>query len=654
VLVSVLCVAFVVNSPASKSLSPAAAERFAAWRDGGFLPPWALAALNELESAGAWDELEDRFFRDLSFGTGGLRGRTIGRRPASAELGPGGLAAPSHPAVGANTFNDVTVARATVGLFRQMPRPRPRLVIAHDVRHFSRRFAELAARLWTRLGGEAYLFAGPRSTPQLSFTVRALGADAGIVITASHNPPHDNGYKVYSADGGQLLPEQADRVVAAAGAVALADLGSLLSVPSDTDESARAIPDALEEQYLNAVAETALDLALIRDRRPRVVFSALHGTGGVVIPGLLRRLGAEVIEVAAQAVPDPAFSSVPSPNPEDPRALAQSLDLARAVRADVALATDPDADRIGAAFRGTDGQYAALNGNELGALLAEYRLQRAKELGWLPPEGSPRAAILKTFVTTPLLDALARGHGVRCVNTLTGFKWLGAKLRRYDEALAAALAAAGDPRSSATLANLPARERAALRLRHATWVVFGAEESYGCLAGDAARDKDANAAAVLCAELAAWLAQSGLTAAAALDALYSKYGYHREALRTLTLEGAAGAEKIRRALVSLRTSPPASLGGRAVVSVSDFLPGGRRDEDGEAVPSEDFLLYDLAGGWRCAVRGSGTEPKLKLYFFAREPVVPPAALAACKAEVEPRMAAWVDAVVAEVRTRAES
>ena len=643
-----------MNHDYSKFLSPAAAERFAAWRDGGFLPPWALAALNELETAGAWDELEDRFFRELSFGTGGLRGRTIGRRPAPVELGPGGPTAPAHPAIGANTLNDITVARATVGLFRHVSRPRPRLVIAHDVRHFSRRFAELAACLWTRLGGEAYLFAGPRSTPQLSFTVRAIGADAGIVITASHNPPHDNGFKVYSADGGQLLPEQADRVVAAAGAVALSDLGLLIVAPGAADKPTHAIPVALEEQYLAAVAETALDPALIRDRRPRVVFSALHGTGGVMIPGLLRRLGAEVIEVAAQAVPDPAFSSVPSPNPEDPRALAQALELARAMRADVALATDPDADRIGAAFRGADGEYAPLNGNELGALLAEYRLRRAKELGWLPPEGSPRAAILKTFVTTPLLDALARGHGVRCVSTLTGFKWLGAKLRRYDETLATALASAGDTRGPAALAALSTRERAALRLRHSTWVVFGAEESYGCLAGDAARDKDANAAAVLCAELAAWLAQQGLTAAAALDALYSKYGYHREVLRTLTLEGAAGAEKIRRALVSLRASPPASLGGRAVVAVNDFLSGGRRDEDGEAVPSEDFLLYDLAGDWRCAVRGSGTEPKLKLYFFAREPVVPPGALAACKAGVGLRMAAWIDAVVAEARAQAES
>jgi phosphoglucomutase len=640
-----------VNSKISAHLSPAAAERLAAWREGSFLPTWASAALDELIEADAWGELEDRFFRDLRFGTGGLRGRTIGRQPAPTELGPGGLNAPTHPAIGANTLNDITVAHATVGLHRQTGLSHPRLVIAHDVRFFSRRFAELVARVWTRLGGEAHLFAGPRSTPQLSYTVRALGADAGVVLTASHNPPHDNGYKVYSADGGQFVPAQADRVIAAAQTVALADLGALLAAPVGSVEAWQSIPAEVEEQYLAAVAETALDSSLLRARRPRVVFSALHGTGGVVVPGLLRRLGAEVFEVAAQAMPDPAFSTVPSPNPEDPRALAQALAEARARHADLALATDPDADRLGAAFRGDDGECHALNGNELGALLAEYRLRRAKELGWLPSGVSSHAAILKTFVTTPLLEAIAYAHGVRCVSTLTGFKWLGAKLRGYDEVLTAALAAAGDLRETAAL---PPRERAALRLRHATWVVFAAEESYGCLAGDAARDKDANAAAVLCAELAAWLAQQGLTAAAALDDLYSKHGYHRETLRTLTLEGAAGAEKIRRALVSLRASPPASLGGRKVTGVADFLSGDRRDEDGGAVPSEDFLLYDLEGGWRCAVRGSGTEPKLKLYFFVREPVVDPERLSALKAAIEPRLLAWTDAVVAEAQARAES
>jgi phosphoglucomutase len=638
---------------ASTQLSPAAAERLAAWRNGGFLPAWARTALDELQAVAAWDELEDRFFRDLSFGTGGMRGRTIGRRPAPAELGPGGAHAPAHPAIGANTLNDVIVARATVGLFRQFRQQRARLVIAHDVRHFSRRFAELAARVWTQLGGEAYLFSGPRSTPQLSFTVRALAADAGIVLTASHNPPHDNGYKVYGPDGGQLIPSQADPVAAAAGAVALAELGPLLRDQPGTP-LALSVPANLEEQYLAAVVETVFDAGIIQEQRPRVVFSALHGTGGVAVPTLLRRLGAEVSEVAAQAVFDPGFSTVPSPNPEDPRALAQALAQAKTVQADVALATDPDADRVGAAFRGTNGVYEALNGNELGALLADYRLRRAKESGWLPEAGSPHAAILKTFVTTPLLDALARGHGVRSVNTLTGFKWMGAKLRRYDTALIEALATAGDPRTPVALAALPARDRATLRLRHSTWVVFAAEESFGLLAGDAARDKDANTAAVLCAEFAAWLKQQGLTAAAALDRLYLRYGYHQEVLRTLTLEGARGAAQIRRALVALRSAPPVALGGRPVSRVTDFLQGGLADEDGEVVPAEDFLLYDLAGGWRCAVRGSGTEPKLKLYFFAREPVVPAAELPALKAALAPRFTMWTDAVVAEARALAES
>jgi phosphoglucomutase len=645
-----------VNSPLAKSLSPAAAQRLAAWQHGGFLPAWAQAALAELIAAQAWDELEDRFFRELSFGTGGMRGRVIGRRPAPSELGPGGLDAPQHPAIGASTMNDVTVARATMGLFRCTAenvagRP-PRFVVAHDVRFFSRRFAELAARVWTGLGGEAWLFPGPRSTPQLSFTVRALGADAGVVLTASHNPPHDNGYKVYAAHGGQVVPPQADRIVAAVSSVQFHQLRPFLA-EAKTDIVWQTVASEIDERYAEAVAQTALDAPLIRARRPRLAYSALHGTGGVLIPALLRRLGAQVSEVPEQAAPDARFPTVPSPNPEDPRALEKVLAQARTSQADAGLATDPDADRIGAVFRETDGAYRALNGNELGVLLADYRLQRAKELGWLPREGAPRAVILKTFVTTPLLDAIARAHGIRCVNTLTGFKWMGDKLRRYEEALLAGLAATGDRRTPAEIATLPPAERAALSLRHAAWLVLAAEESYGCLAGDAARDKDANAAAVMCAELAASLAARHSTASTALDALHLRHGYHVEALRTLTFEGAAGVAQIHRVLTSLRTAPPTELGGRAVTGVADFLHDTRRDEEGELVPREDFLLYDLAGGWRCAVRGSGTEPKVKMYFFVREPAESPKALARLKDTVGREAAPWMDRVVAQTRARAD-
>ena len=314
-------------------LSPAARERLAAWRADGFLPAWAQTALDELVNAQAWDELEDRFFRDLSFGTGGMRGRIIGRQPAPTELGPGGLDNPAHPAIGANTLNDVTVARATMGLFRSVQaaglgkNPRPRLVIAHDVRHFSRDFAELSARVWTGLGGEAWLFTGPRSTPQLSFSVRALGADAGIVLTASHNPPHDNGYKAYAAHGGQVVPPLADEIVAAVRAVKPEELGPVLrDAASAQGEGWKTVSAELEAKYAEAVAQVVFDAPLIRERHPRIVYSALHGTGGVVIPELLRRLGAEVVEVAAQMKHDGRFPTVPSPNPEDPRALAQVLE----------------------------------------------------------------------------------------------------------------------------------------------------------------------------------------------------------------------------------------------------------------------------------------------------------------------------------------
>jgi phosphoglucomutase len=638
-------------------LSPAATERLEAWRNGGFLPAWAQIALDELIAAEAWAELEDRFFRDLSFGTGGMRGRIIGRQSAPTELGPGGVKAPAHPAIGANTLNDVTVTRATMGLFRSVQtagaQKTPRLVIAHDVRHFSRYFAELAARVWMIQGGEAWLFSGPRSTPQLSFSVRALAADAGIVLTASHNPPHDNGYKVYAAHGGQVVPPLADQIVAAVLAIKLAELGSILKLAASSQgESWKTVSKEVEQHYIEAAAEVVLDAPLIAAQKPRVVYSALHGTGGVVIPGLLRRLGAEVVEVAPQMKFDALFPTVPSPNPEDPRALAMVLEQARATQADVGLATDPDDDRLGTLFREADGNYRALTGNELGALLADYRFQRAKKLGWLPQAGSPRAVVLKSFVTTPLLDAIARAHGGRCVNTLTGFKWMGAKLRRYEEQLLAALANSGDRRTPAQIAALPPRERAALGLRHSAWLVLAAEESYGCLAGDTVRDKDGNAAAAMTVELAAWLATEGLTATSALDTLYARHGYHKESLRTLTFEGAAGVAQIQRALASLHAKPPVTLGGRAVEIVHDFLNDEHHDEEGERVPREDFLLYDLAGGWRCAIRGSGTEPKLKLYFYAKEPLAKPADRLALEENLKSRFEAWMDTVVAEAKARA--
>jgi phosphoglucomutase len=639
-------------------LSPAASERLAAWRASGFLPAWALTALDELTAAQAWDELEDRFFRDLSFGTGGMRGRVIGRKSAPTELGPGGVDNPAHPAIGANTLNDVTVARATMGLYRSVKaaglgkNPQPRIVIAHDVRHFSRYFAELCARVWTGLGGEAWLFTGPRSTPQLSFSVRALGADTGIVLTASHNPPHDNGYKAYAAHGGQVVPPLADDIVTAVRAVKPEELAPVLqAAAAATGEVWKTVSPELEAQYAEAAAQVVFDAPLIRELRPRIVYSALHGTGGVVIPNLLRRLGAEVVEVAAQMKQDGRFPTVPSPNPEDPRALAQVTEQSRAAQAAAGIATDPDDDRLGAIFREADGSYRALTGNELGVLLADYRFTRAKELGWLPPEGSPRSVLLKSFVTTPMLDAVAKAHGARCVNTLTGFKWMGAKLDKYEKQLGAALAAAGDKRTRAEIAALPPRERAALSLKYSTWMVFAAEESYGCLAGDMVRDKDANAAAAMTTELAAWLAKKGQTATEKLDALYVKHGFHIGCLGVLTHEGASGVVKIQRALASLRANPPSDLGGLKVECAQDFLQE-HRDEEGELVPREDFLLYELAGGWRCAIRGSGTEPKLKIYFYAKEPLAAAASRPALEAALKPKLEAWMDAVVQDTRQRA--
>ncbi len=640
----------------AEKLSPAASERLAAWRTGGFLPAWAQKSLDELVGAQAWEELEDRFFRDLSFGTGGMRGRSIGRQSAPTELGPGGVLQPANPAVGANNLNDMTVARATMGLYRSVQKlgtsknPRPRLVIAHDVRHFSRRFAELCARVWVGLGGEAWLFTGPRSTPQLSFSVRALGADTGVVLTASHNPPHDNGFKAYAAHGGQVVPPLADDIVAAVLAIKLGELGPILQAAT-TGETWQTVAPDLEESYLAAVAQVPLDAPLIQARHPRMVYSALHGTGGVMIPKLLRRLGAEVIEVAPQMKFDPNFSTVKSPNPENLDASKMALDQGASSQAGVVMVTDPDGDRIAAAFRKSPTELKELTGNELAVLLAEYRFRRAKELGWMPAAGSNNAVLLKSFVTTPMLDAVARGHGVRCVNTLTGFKWMGAKLHGYEEKLFAGLATAGDRRSPAEIGALPPKERAALYLRHSAWMVLAAEESYGCLAGDKVRDKDANAAAAMVAELAAWLAAQQQSATEFLDELYVKHGFYTASLANLPFEGATGVAQMQKVLASMRSNPPTALGGIKIERATDFLLE-HRDEEGEPVPREDFLLYDLTGGWRCAIRGSGTEPKMKIYFFIKEVLAKPGDRPALEAQLKTKFEAWRDAVVADAKQRA--
>jgi len=634
-------------------LLPSTVENLAGWFAAG-LPPWAVASVDELVAAGAWAELNDRFYRQLEFGTGGMRGRTIGVIVTAAERGevvdPSG--APAHAAAGCNVLNDFTLLRATIGLFEHTRdflqaagrAEKPRLVIAHDVRYFSRHFCLLAASAWSRLGGEAWVFDGPRSTPQLSFSVRWLKAHAGIVITASHNPPHDNGFKAYFEDGGQVVPPHDTAIVAAVNAVPLAGLTAYLD--KDLTRVVTLGREA-DNAYLDVAARAALTPEIFARAGLKVVFTNLHGTGGVASVPLLLHAGCVVHQVREQVAFDGRFPTVKSPNPENAEALSLAVALAERNGGDVVLATDPDGDRMGAAVRNAAGQMELLTGNQTGALLIHHRLTKLKELGWIPAGGSPQVAVIKTFVTTPLQDAIAKVQGVKVINTLTGFKWIAAKIQRYEQKLRAAMGPGFNYD-----ATLPA-ERAALLRGHSTFFAFGCEESYGYLPSDAVRDKDANAACLMFAEFCAVVKAGGRTVPEHLDDLYVRHGYFLEGVINLYYEGATGAAKIRRILDTYRSVPPTTFGGVAVTKFQDFGREPVRDADGDPIPGSDFYIVTLANGWSFAARGSGTEPKMKFYVFAQAPVADIAALPAVKARIKVELEGIKSLIETDARSRAE-
>jgi phosphoglucomutase len=634
-------------------LLPAAAENLAAFL-GAKLPPWAVSSIDELVAKQAWSELNDRFYRYLEFGTGGMRGRTIAMVPAAAETGKiDAKGSPEHAAVGSNMLNDFTLVRATVGLFRYTrkylerrgDRAKPRLVIAHDVRHFSRHFCELAASAWVKLGGEALIFNGPRPTPQLSFSVRELRAHTGVVITASHNPPHDNGFKAYFDDGGQVVPPHDTGIVAEVNAVPLGELTQFLQ---GSRGGYTTLGREADEAYRRVAAKAVLDPAVFRRTPLRVVFTNIHGTGAVHSVPLLRDAGCDVRPVPEQLDFDARFPTVKSPNPENAEALSRAVALAEREDCDVVVATDPDADRMGCAVRNRSGKMELLTGNQIGALLADYRLAKYKELGWIPREGSQQVAIIKTFVTTRLQDAIGAGHGVKVINTLTGFKWIAAKIRGYEEKLRAAMGNGFDYDATEFA------ERAKLLQKHSTFYAFGTEESYGYLPNDFVRDKDGNAACLMFAELCAWVKSRGLTVPEYLDEIYLRHGFFLEGVINIYYEGATGNAKIKRILETYRASPPQSFGSVRVVKFQDFGREKFHDADGDLIPAQDLYIVTLDNGYSFAARGSGTEPKMKFYLFANEKVSGAAELPVVKNRVRSTLAELNKAIEADAKARAES
>ncbi len=575
-----------------------------------------LRAVDELVDGAEWSELNDRFYKTLAFGTGGLRGRTIGKIVTAAERGnarPGER--PEFPCVGTNAMNFFNISRATQGLVaylhdwnaRANISAEPKLVIAHDPRFFSDEFAQLAARVASENGCDAFVFGSPRSVPELSFAVRYLRASAGVMITASHNPPHDNGYKVYFSDGAQVIEPYASGIIAKVTAIASEAYKPPLA--KNRQGKITMIGKEIDEAYMHRLETLVLDPTVIREAKSlKVIYTPLHGTGGVIIKPMLKRLGFNFKVVPEQDHFDGRFPTVKSPNPENAEALIMAINLAEKEDADAVVATDPDCDRMGAAVRATDGKMKLLTGNQIGSLIAWYRTRTLFEKGVLNKQNASRGVIIKTFVTTDLQKAIAAHYGLRCVETLTGFKYIGAKLGNYERAIPGQL--------RRNYVDLSEDETRKLRLEHSSFYVFGGEESYGYSGADFVRDKDGNGAVIMFCEVAAYAKVHGQTVDQLLDDIYSQFGYFAEKNGSLVFEGAEGATKIARLIKSYATDPFQEVLGSKVTNIRNFETDDIKDVEGDQIPKEKMLMFELQDGTRIAVRPSGTEPKIKYYLFA--------------------------------------
>ncbi|MRN54264.1 phospho-sugar mutase [Paenibacillus monticola] len=544
-------------------LSPKAAETLARWLQDPSIDDNTKAELNALENEP--QELEERFYRDLEFGTGGLRG-VIG--------------------AGSNRINRYTVGRATQGfakyiLEKHTGEGRPSVVIAHDSRRFSPEFTLEAALVLAGNGIETHLFPSLRSTPQLSYSVRYLKATGGIVITASHNPPEYNGYKVYNAEGGQLVPDEAEKVISY-----ILQVDSFDAVKRISQEEAERqgmlhwLDEREDEAFTDTVAAVSVaheEIAATLGRDFKIVYTPLHGTGNLPVRRVLKKIGfTEVYVVPEQEQPDSEFSTVKSPNPEEREAFTLGMKLGEELNADLLIGTDPDADRMGAVVRDNEGKFVVLSGNQSGALMIHYYLSRLQEQGKLPDNG----AVVKTIVTSEMGAAVAAHYGATVFNTLTGFKYIGEKMTQFEQ------------------------------FGEYTFL-FGYEESYGYLAGNYARDKDAVLAAMLISEAGAYYKAQGKTLYEVLQELYEQFGYFLESLESRTLKGKDGVAQIQGIMNDWRSNPPQEMAGSAVSEILDYSLGLN------GLPKENVLKYLLAdGSWFC-LRPSGTEPKIKVYFAVR-------------------------------------
>ena len=516
-------------------------------------------------------EIEDRFYRQLEFGTGGLRG-VIG--------------------AGTNRMNIYTVRQATQGLANYILSQNGQekgVAIAYDSRIMSPEFATEAALCLNANGIKTYRFTSLRPTPELSFAVRKLGCIAGIVVTASHNPREYNGYKVYWEDGAQITPPHDKNILAEVAKVTSFDL---VKTMEKADAAAaglyQEIDTEIDEAYMEELKKQSIHPEVISEMAKdfTIVYTPLHGTGNIPVRRVLKELGFEkVYVVPEQEKPDGTFPTVAYPNPESPKAFELALALAKKVDADIVLATDPDADRLGVYCKDTkSGNYVSFTGNMSGMLIAEYILKERTATGTMPEN----PALVETIVTTDMAKVIAQAYGVHLIEVLTGFKYIGEQIRLFEE-------------------------------KHTYNYVFGLEESYGCLAGTYARDKDACVAVMMLCEVASWYKKQGKTLWDAMLDMYETYGYFKEGLETITLKGMDGAQQIQQMMAEAREHLPQQIGDAKVLAVRDYKTDVRYDmTDGSksatGLPTSNVLYYELEDHAWCCVRPSGTEPKIKFYF----------------------------------------
>lgn len=544
-------------------------EAYKSWLKDDYFDEEIKRELKEIEADEK--EIEDRFYRELEFGTGGLRG-VIG--------------------AGTNRMNIYTMRKATQGLANYIIKAKGQekgVAIAYDSRRMSPEFAKEAALCLNSNGVKTYIFESLRPTPELSFAVRELNCIAGIVITASHNPAEYNGYKVYWEDGAQITPPHDKNILAEVAAVRdYSEVSTMAEAEAVKLGLYNVIDSGMDDRYMEELKKQSIHPEIIKKMAEdiKIVYTPLHGTGNLPVRRVLKELGfQQVYVVEEQEAPDGNFPTVSYPNPEDPKAFTLALELAARVDADIVLATDPDADRLGVYAKDSKtGEYVSFTGNMSGMLIAEYILRERKAAGTLPDN----AALVKTIVTTNMADVLCRDYDVKLVEVLTGFKYIGEQIKLFEE---------NDSYS----------------------YVFGLEESYGCLAGTYARDKDACVAVMMLCEVAAAYKAEGKTLWDGMLDIYEKYGYFREDLQTITLKGITGAEQIKGIMEDLRKNPPAVIGGIRVKEVRDYQASVAREletgkESSITLPKSNVLYFDMEDDCWCCARPSGTEPKIKFYI----------------------------------------